>query len=215
MEKSDSNDFSQVPKNKTVVLSSLCLAPIEYYSALFRSDSVIIETADNFQKQSYRNRYNIVSANGLMTLSIPVEKANTPQTPMKEIRISDHGNWRHVHWQAIISAYNSSPFFEFFEDDFRPFFEKEFTFLFDFNEELRQMVFRLLSINTPVIYSTDYLDYNENTHIDLRKNIHPKRKSTFKTEEYYQVFSNKHGFIQNASIIDLLFNMANESRLYL
>ena len=215
MEKSVSNDCSPVQKSKTVVLSSLCLAPIGYYSMLFRSAAIIIEAADNFQKQSYRNRYDIVAANGVMTLSIPVEKANSPKTPMRDIRISDHGNWRHVHWNAIVSAYNSSPFFEYLEDDFRPFYEKEFTFLFDFNEELRRLIFKLLSIDIPVDYSTEFLDYPADSHLDLRESIHPKRKSNFKTREYYQVFSNKHGFVQHASIIDLLFNMGNESRLYL
>lgn len=215
MEKSGSNDFLPVQKNKTIVLPSFYLAPIEYYSALFRSTSVIIESEDNYQKQSYRNRCNIVGAKGVMPLSIPVEKGNSPQTPMKEIRISDHGNWRHMHWNAIISAYNSTPFFEYYEDDFRLFYEKKFDFLFDFNEQLRLLIFKLLLIDVPVVYSETYIEYPADGYVDFRETIHPKRKSGFVTKPYYQVFRHKNGFIGNASIIDLLFNMGNESRLYL
>lgn len=215
MEKSGSNDFLPVQKNKTIVLPSFYLAPIEYYSALFRSASVIIEAEDNYQKQSYRNRCNIVGANGMMSLSIPVEKGNSPQTPMKAIRISEHGNWRHMHWNAIVSAYNSTPFFEYYEDDFRLFYEKKFDFLFDFNEQLRLLIFKLLLIDVPVVYSEAYIEYPAGDYIDFRETIHPKRKSGFAAKPYYQVFGHKNGFIANASIIDLLFNMGNESRLYL
>lgn len=215
MEKFDSNDFSQVPRSKTTVLTSLYLAPVEYYSALFCSSSIIIEANDNYQKQSYRNRCNIVAANGVMALTIPVIKGNTPGTPMRDIRISDHGNWQHVHWNAIVSAYNSSPFLEYYEDYFRPFYERRFTFLFDLNEELRELIFQMLYIDTSVQYSKAFQDVFSKEYVDLRDKIHPKHKSHFKSPEYYQVFKSKHGFIPNMSIIDLLFNMGNESRMYL
>ena len=196
------------------LFSSLYLAPVEYYSYLFRAKKAIIEIHDNYQKQSYRNRCIIAGANGPLPLSIPIEKPETLKCQMKDIRIAEHGNWRHLHWNAIVSAYNSTPFFEYYEDDFRPFYEKQYTFLHDFNEELRQLIFRLIGIGTTVNYSKEYVQDTSEI-ADYREIIHPKRTSSFVTKPYYQVFAGKHGFLTNLSVIDLLFNMGNESRLYL
>lgn len=198
-----------------VVLSSLYLAPIEYYSALFRVKSAVIEIHDNYQKQSYRNRCIIAGANGPLSLSIPIEKPETAKSHMKDIRIADHGNWRHLHWNAIMSAYNSTPFFEYYADDLQPFYEKKTLFLVDFNLQLHQLVCSWLQVNTPTILSTEYTTEVPEGISDFREIIHPKRPSGFTTRPYYQVFKEKLGFIQNASIIDLLFNMGNEARLYL
>ena len=194
---------------------SLYLARIEYYSALFRAEKAVIEIHDNYQKQSYRNRCIIAGTNGPMPLSIPIEKPSAAKCEMKDIRIAEHGNWRHLHWNAIVSAYNSTPFFAYYEDDFRPFYEKKYTFLHDFNEELRQMVCRFIGIDTPVTYSETYISDIPDKGIDLRETIHPKRPSGYTTKPYYLVFSEKNGFMPNLSIIDLLFNMGNEARLYL
>lgn len=112
----------------SVLLSSFYLAPIQYYSKLFRSERAYIEIHDTYQKQSYRNRCLIAGANGILPLSIPVEKPEAGKDKMKDVRISDHGNWRHLHWNALVSAYNSSPFFEYYGDDFRRFYEKKYAF---------------------------------------------------------------------------------------
>lgn len=189
------------------------LAPIEYYSYLFRAEKAVIEIYDNYQKQSYRNRCIIAGANGAMTLSIPIEKPSTAKCPMKDIRIAEHGNWQHLHWQAIVSAYNSTPFFEFYEDDFAPFYEQKFDFLLDFNEALRETICRLIGIDTPISYSDKYIVKVPHDTVDLRETIHPKRISNFKIKPYYQVFREKNGFLPNLSIIDLLFNLGNETRL--
>ena len=195
--------------------SCLYLAPIEYYSALFHSKSAIIEVHDNYQKQSYRNRCNIVGANGLMPLSIPIEKPETTKCKMKDIRIADHGNWRHLHWNAIVSAYNSTPFFEYYADELQPFYEKKIPFLADFNLQLHQLICRWLQIEISTTTSGEYVAKIPEGMSDFRETIHPKRPSDFTTKPYYQVFREKLGFIQNASIIDLVFNMGNEARLYL
>ena len=205
---------------QSVLLSSLYLAPVQYYSKLFRADSAIIESHDNYHKQSYRNRCIIAAANGAMHLSIPIEKPNGQKCKMKDIRIAEHGKWQHLHWNAIISAYNSSPFFDYYKDDFAHFYENKITFLFDLNEQLRTLICNLLSIDTPITYSTEFIkDIPENSQ-DYRDSIHPKKDWQkvdlhFEAKPYYQVFAERNGFIANASIIDLLFNMGNETRLYL
>jgi len=198
-----------------MILNSLYLAPIEYYSALFRAESALIEIHDSYQKQSYRNRCQIAGANGAISLSIPIEKPTTTKCKMKDIRLSEHGNWRHLHWNAIISAYNSSPFFEYYEDDFRPFYEKKQTFLHDFNEELRQLICRLIGIQTPLSHTETYIQTISDNATDFRELIHPKKTPIAETPVYYQVFAEKNGFIPNLSIVDLLFNMGSESRLVL
>lgn len=204
-----------LPEDSATLFSSLYLAPIEYYASLKRCSKAIIEINDNYQKQSYRNRCIIAGANGTLSLSIPIEKPKGLKCLMKDIRIAEHGNWRHLHWNAIISAYNSTPFFQFYEDEFRPLYERKITFLHDFNEQLRILISSLIGIESEVTYSNYYITEPAENITDLRETIHPKRKSNFKTDPYYQVFSDKLGFQNNLSILDMLFNMGNESMLYL
>jgi len=201
-------------EDKTVYLSSAYLAPVEYFQ-LINTFPAVIEQQDNFIKQTYRNRCRIATAQGMQTLSIPIEKPETLKCLTRDIRISDHDNWRHLHWTAIRSAYNSSPFFEYYEDDLRPFYEKKFNFLFDFNEELRLLISSLLDIETSVSYSEIYRKELNPNELDYREVIHPKKEALFSTQAYYQVFQDRYGFIPNMSIIDLLFNMGPEAVLFL
>lgn len=204
-----------------IYLTSAYLAPIQYYAKFLVADKICIEQHDNYVKQTYRNRCTIVSANGAIALSIPVEHSSKEKVQMKDIRISDHGNWQHMHWNAIVSAYNSTPFFEYYQDDFYPFFHKKYSFLFDLNEELRTLILDLLRIRLPEIsYTEEYKMDFESNELDLREVIHPKKDwsdldSAFKSIPYYQVFEQKFGFIDNMSILDLFFNMGNESQLVL
>ncbi len=198
-----------------ILLPCFYLAPVAYYAVLLHSDRALVEIHDRYRRQSYRNRCIIGGANGPLALSVPIEKPASPRTCTKDIRVSDHGNWRHLHWNAILSAYNSTPFFQYYEDDFRPFFEKKHCFLHDFNEELRMLACRLLGIETPVTYTTAYMENPGEDVRDLREAIHPKHPLGLETAPYYQVFAGKHGFLPNLSIIDLLFNLGNEARLYL
>ncbi|MDR2968399.1 MAG: WbqC family protein [Tannerellaceae bacterium] len=194
-----------------VYLSTTYLGPVQQYCKLCRFPEVRMETAENYIKQTYRNRCTIAGANGALSLSVPIVKPDTPKCPTKDIRISDHGNWRHLHWNALVSAYNLSPFFEYYEDDFAPFYLKKYTFLFDFNEELRRLICDLLDIH-PVIRPT--VGYETSVPNDFREAIrprHPAADPSFTPQPYYQVFRRKHGFLPNLSIVDLLFNMGPES----
>ena len=201
---------------RTVLLSTAYLAPIEYYIQMCSHSRVIIEAHCHYIKQTYRNRCIIASATGCQTLSIPIVKPDSLKCPTKDIRIAEHGNWRHLHWNAIVSAYNSTPFFEYYQDDFRPFYEKPAGFLFDFNEKLRELICSLLDISPVVSYSTEY-DFSPQPEVlDLREAIHPKKKSVISFfRPYYQVFEAKYGFLANLSIIDLLFNMGPEAAVWL
>ena len=195
---------------KTIYLSSAYLAPVEYYAKLVAYDKIFIEQHDHYVKQTYRNRCTIAAPDGELALSIPTVKPGTPKCPLKDIRISDHGNWRHLHWNALSSAYNHTPFFEYYRDDFQPFYEKKYEFLFDFNEELRMLVCRLLDLQPNVVYTEAYMPEVPN---DFREIIRPKHEGedpAFCPEPYYQVFREKFGFLPNLSIADLLFNMGPE-----
>lgn len=198
-----------------VYLSTAYLAPIQYYTKLFAADQVWLEACDNYIKQTYRNRCTIAAANGPLTLSIPIVKPDTHKCLTRDIQISNHGNWRHLHWNAISSAYNSSPYFEYYVDEFAPFYESKHTFLADFNEELRALICSLLDITPTISKTTAYAEPTEN---DYRSIIHPKQVDIdpqFDPQPYYQVFKKKFGFIPNLSIIDLLFNKGPESVLIL
>ena len=205
----------------SIYLSSAYLAPVEYYSKLLCEYEIFIEQNENYIKQTYRNRCTILSANGSMNLSVPIEATGGNKTPVKDIRIAEHANWRHLHWNALVSAYNSTPFFEYYRDYFEPFYEKKYNFLFDLNEQLREMICDLLDIGTSnILYTTEYISKNDINATDFRESISPKKDwQTFDPQftpiPYYQVFEQRFGFVENLSIVDLLFNMGNESLIIL
>lgn len=205
---------------KSVLLSSAYLAPVEYYTKLLAYDRVLVEQHDHYIKQTYRNRCTIAAPDGELALSIPTVKPDTLKCPLRDIRISDHGNWRHLHWNAIESAYNHTPYFEYYKDDFRPFYEKKYEFLADFNEELCRLVCLLIDMQPTVERTTEYRPLPSQDEDDFRECIHPKKDfrledPAFFPQPYYQVFQERHGFLPNLSIIDLLFNMGPESLLVL
>jgi hypothetical protein len=162
----------------------------------------------------------IAATDGPLSLTIPTEKSDSLKCPMKDIRISDHGNWRHMHWNALVSNYRNSPFFEYYADDFRPFYEKKYTFLWDYNQEICELVCSLIDIHPLMEGTNEYRTEFLNDEMDYREVIHPKKDyriadPSFVAEPYYQVFKEKLGFLSNLSIADLLFNMGPESLLVL
>ena len=199
----------------TPLLPSVYIGNIEYYSILKNSDAITIEQHEHFVKQSFRNRARIYGANGALNLIVPRLKLGE-RTAMKDIKISYDSNWQKLHWKSIESAYRSSPFFEFYEDDLHPIFHKKHDFLIDYNTELQQKLLSFLHINVDESRSKSYIAVDQ-IETDLRYAIHPKRTPLYKRtfEPYNQVFESKHGFIPNLSVIDLLFNEGPNSGSYL
>lgn len=200
------------------MISPLIIPPyagnIQYYSLFAHYKEVLIERYAHYVKQTYRNRCQILTANGVMNLTIPVEKVSGEKMLDKDVRISST-DWQRVHWNAIESAYNNSPFFLYYEDDIRLMYEKRFDFLLDFNLQLQEILVSLLGLQTEFKLTENYIDSHE---YDLREVLSPKYKGellNFNSTPYYQVFKEKYGFVENLSIYDLLFNMGNESVLIL
>ncbi|MGL4851155.1 MAG: WbqC family protein [Phocaeicola sp.] len=205
--------------NKSVLLTSAYLAPVSYYAKLYAYQQAFVEQYDHYVKQTYRNRCTIAAANGMLSLTIPTEKSEGGKCLMKDVRISEHGNWRHTHWNALVAAYRNTPFFEYYADDFKEIYERKIPFLIDLNEAFCELTCQLIDIQPTVLRTESYeLECVENQ-VDYRELIHPKHPLDadveFLAKPYYQVFQEKHGFLPNMSIVDLLFNMGPESLLVL
>jgi hypothetical protein len=175
-----------------------------------------VEQYEHYVKQTYRNRCVIAAPDGALALTVPVVKPADAHAPMRDIRISDHGNWRHLHWNALASAYNHTPFFEYYKDDFRPFYDRKYTFLMDFNEALCRLICSLMDIMPHIQRTTEYRQTLLPDEADFRLRISPKQDyrtddPSFVVKPYYQVFQERFGFLPNLSIVDLLFNMGPES----
>lgn len=189
-----------------VILPSVYLGPVQWYSKLFRGDEIIIDQHEHYRKQTWRNRARIIAANGIQDLVVPVHAPN--HTPMHEVKINYSGAWQRQHWQSIRSAYGKSPFFEFYADYFSPFYEnKKPEKLVELNDEMLKTTLRLLKIKKEISFTAEFITEYEDTD-DLRDEISPKhdflQDKNFHPEGYQQVFEERHGFIPNLSIIDLL-----------
>ena len=199
-----------------LLLSTAYFAPIQYYSKLLQYECVVVERHENYNKQSYRNRCTIYSANGLLDLAVPVVKPDTPKTPVTDVEISYDTLWQKQHFKAIESAYRRSPFYEYYIDDLMAFFNTPHQYLYEFNMQILQKICELINIPFRVQESQRYIKPCEGI-IDLRNSIHPKLNRqlaapAFIPPHYTQVFSDKFGFKSNLSILDLLFHTGPEAK---
>lgn len=202
---------------KGAVFPMFYLPPVEYFIKLntYKPD-ILIEREEHFPKQTYRNRANIYSPDGALALVVPVIKGSKNHTKIKDVKISYDFNWQRLHWQSLSACYRRSAYFEYYEDDFVPFYQKEkqVTYLFDYNEQLLQLLLKLIKIKTEIKYTDEY--HPEYTSIpDLRMSIHPKKETAPEQKPYFQVFEERNGFLKNLSIVDLLFNQGPQSINYL
>lgn len=184
-----------------IALSTTYWGNIEYFAALLSGDAVV-DNYEHYKKQSYRNRCEIMTAAGALSLSIPVVKITGGRTPVKDIRIDYDTAWQKNHWRAIVSAYRNSPYFEHYEHLVAPFYHNRYNFLADYNMEIVDCVLAIMGYERTFELSDKYIE--KNGVCDLRDEISPKRVSNFVHEEYYQVFSESVPFVANLSVLDLI-----------
>ena len=184
------------------------------------SDEIWLEKCEKYQKQSFRNRTRILTANGPQALSVPVVHAVTPDGKMplvSEMTIDNKTPWQRNHWRAIVSAYGSSPYFLYYQDALKPFYESEFDNLFEYNLLLIKTILKLINVEVQIHLTSDFAPMAEQ---DLRTAIHPKKAAMNEyplklNQPYYQVFEDRFGFVPNLSVVDLLFNLGPETKSYL
>lgn len=202
--------------NTHLILPAFYLPPISYIHVVAKSQLPIkIEQYEHFPKQTFRTRAAIHMANGKLDLIIPVVKGSREHTKLKDVRINYEAGWQRLHWMSLQTAYRSSAYFEYYEDDFAIFYEKKYGFLLDYNMEQLHLILKLLKINREITFTESYkTDYD--SALDFRENIHPKKdRGFFNAKPYYQVFEDKNGFLSDLSIVDLLFNQGPQSKQFL
>lgn len=187
-----------------IILSTHYLPNVEWIKAYCSGEEVLIDLGEHFQKQTFRNRTVILSANGPLSLTIPVKKI-AHHTPMKLLLIENDFPWQHQHWQALKSAYGTAPYYEHYSPYFEAVFNKPFEFVHQWNDALLQVCLKLMKYPVTPVYSETYVEAAAGD-IDLRKVISPKVQSGGIFPPYLQVFAEKFPFEPNLSIIDLLFN---------
>ena len=184
---------------------------LHYFFYVLNASIINIEQFDNYSKQSYRNRTQILSANGVLNLSIPIKK-NKSEKVVNAIEISYKEDWQKNHWRAITSAYKNSPYFDFFEEDLKVFYSNKYNLLIDYNTDQIKFIIKVLKQKKNIQLTKQY-ERNPDSVIDLRTIIHPKQSylsdklvANKLDQSYYQTFENKISFTPNLSILDLLFN---------
>ena len=191
------------------------LGPVTYYAALLQAENPVFDIHEHYYKQTYRNRADIYTANGKMSLVIPVIKNKGVKTALKDIKISYTENWQRQHRRAIVSAYNNSPYFLYLKDEFLPLYDKKYKFLLDFNLLAHNIIMKLLKTDLNIPFSKEYIygkDIKDYRNVFAAKNMKEPNNTGIR---YTQVFEEKHGFIPGLSIIDLLFNEGNAALSYL
>lgn len=195
-----------------ILLPIFYLPPVSWFSVFLHQDSeVVFEQYENFPKQTYRNRANIYGANGKLSLIIPIH--HNGKRAVKDIEISYTENWQHLHWKSIKNAYQSSPYFEFYEDHLKQIFDSEEKSLIKFNLRALEIILKLLKTEKAYSLNDEYA--RNPAEINYREKFSAKQPSEFEMEEYYQTFSDKLGFLADLSILDLLCNRGPESLTYI
>ena len=198
-----------------VLVPSVYFGNIFYYQLLKRADVIYVEHCEHFEKQTYRNRCEIYGANGRLNLIVPIKHTSNGRKTIAEAQINNNENWQKIHWRSFESAYRTSPYFEYYENEFKSIFEKKYELLSELNKTANDKMLQLLKIEKKIIPTSEY--QKNISQKDYRSTFDPKLpiSEEFINKEYTQVFGNKHGFLANLSIVDLLCNCGPESILYI
>lgn len=185
---------------------------IYQFIQIIKAKNILFEVSDNYQKQTFRNRTYIYGANGKLGLFIPVIHTHKNRELFKDVKISYESNWMDLHLKSLQSAYRSSPYFEYFEDDFIKLYSEKEKFLADFNIKCIKLISNLLDLDLDFKISSEYVE-KTNDIIDLRDLSNARKEKKIETPKYIQVFESKHGYLNNLSILDLIFSEGKNSVL--
>jgi|SRR5690606_5632127 len=194
-----------------MIFPAFYFGPISYFAELVKADDYRLEAFEHFPKQTYRNRCYIQGANGKLRLAIPTQ--HNGARAMKEIEISDEYNWQKEHFKSLVSAYKSSPYFEFYEDDLAPIFEKKEKYLLDLNLKTIEFISTKLKLDLKLNLTENYETVSEK--LDFRNQFNAKEEPIGDFPEYFQVFDDKFDFMPDLSILDLLCNEGPKAATYL
>lgn len=202
--------------SNSIILSASYLPPVSYFHAIAKNEgNIVLDKYEHFPKQTYRNRAKIATANGILDLIVPIQHGRKEHISMKDIKINYDHDWQRLHWLSMQTAYRSSPYFEYYEDEFKPFYEAKQEFLFDFNVAQLELILKCLKIKRTIHFAETFEKVYEED-LDLRNVIHPKKESILSNPKpYYQLFEERHGFLPDLSIVDLIFNQGPQSKSYL
>ena len=199
-----------------LLLHPAYFGPVSQYAAMIKAEKVVFENEDNYQKQTYRNRMYIYGANGKLSLNIPIRHTGNKSNHQKyrDVRIENDFPWQKQHWRSLETVYRTSPFFEFYEDDFKPLYDENFEFLIDFNYKCFELAQESLQVEINFEKTTEYF-LNPEGMVNGRSLINAKNSKPVIIEPYTQVFQEKFGFLNDLSIVDLLFNEGPNAINYL
>ena len=186
-----------------ILLQPTYFAPIAQYVAIAKSKEILFEIEDSFQKQTYRNRCFIYTANGKHLLSVPIQHPKGVKQKTKDVKIDYKDDWNKLHLKTLQTTYNSSPFFEFYIDELKPILEKQYSFLSDLNLDAHEFIMEALQLKIPTTNTREYL--KETDVVDLRKLAIAKKEQLYNFDRYIQGFNTSQGFLPNLSILDLIF----------
>lgn len=198
-----------------ILIESQYMGSCSYWNLLLNSNKIYVDQHEHYVRRSYRNRAHIFGANGLLRLSIPLEHGKSQHAAMKDVKISYNERWQDLHWHSLTSCYRRSPFFEFYEDYFRKFYEDKYERLSDYNFQLTQTIATLLKVELPIQFTDKYYTGESFSGTDFRSYSMPNKTSNLKFAPYPQVFSDRFPFENDLCVLDVLFNVGTRSKEYL
>ncbi|GAA3615658.1 WbqC family protein [Flavivirga amylovorans] len=197
-----------------IIIHPTYFPSIAHFVAMIKAKTIVYETDDNFLKQTYRNRTHIYGANGKLTLNIPVIHSQKNRQKYRDVKIFNEEKWQSLHWKSLLSAYRTSPFFEYYEDELQPLFNTKMDYILDYNFKCLQVICDCLQLELNTSKSETFQKIVDDK-TDFRSLVNAKKEPYQNFDTYTQVFNNKHGFIPNLSILDLLFNEGPNTLNYL